>query len=1078
MENNNIIAAVPFHVDNAGELSKKNDPGFHQLIPTLKELAERTSKDYQTEKSALSSEIAQIEFFHTLLERKEEILPQFVTELELQWRKIISLFVLFRYHSTNLYVVPIKSGCNEKIWKIFGEKIALQTETIDQVYVLAYGKAALAVANKNSIWAPLAESSTLDQLMNGGIESLEAYEKNLIFSYLSKLEGIGLKCDVLIQRFMADLKNNGALITDYNKEFVFSECGENWELAQSIKNAIFTVPVPPVRVPYPFHSCLVLTMNETTLDKPCLSFTVKEGNNRVTTLYAILPLSLELAETMEENDDISIESMEVNGGEFRKNQSVEIKLTLRVKEESIQYRKCYTSDAIRYVPSMPVVAVFPYVNLPEHIWKDYNVVLKRASRYESTDDYESLKGIQRISGNQLDLLYPSVRQAKIDEPSYQWFYTKRTRLPRYICLCVTDADHEDKRNQNKKNGYLGAVPVGIPANPEQTQNAFNKEYFLAIDLGTSNTIMGLRGERDESIDYDPIKDNIYMPLLRNKITAEAVTFGAEVYAPINRRTGKFRTMAIAYQNYLSGSLNHCYEQGCARFPEFSELVTTFSPDDFDAPSVFTDIKFGNTTGVAAVALRIYLENLLWLGCLGAVLHGANKLRIRISYPRKEVYNHMQTIWQSVAEAVRKKCQLDIYMDFITEAESNYFYQRKYSEKMEEKVSVTNDFGIIDIGHGTSDMNFYFHSERENEPAKQVQISVRYAGERLLTETIYDYFRNKRHDFQSIWDLMPEADYNLSKDEERKRKEIGGRRLIEEYLKNAEKIEAASLPTSNVNEHGKRFSLESNQKNILITLLQDIHLRSNLSDLMETGTIKEFLLFMKFKYMNLFLVYADILGACPRSDSGNTFKFFLYGGGRHGIQTITGRPMDALNETAFGAAIKLALSSKMKIPANNINIISNNSIKKNEVVDGMLWKENISEQREVYSDSDEINTFLQSKKQHFSENIWNADLCRTLENEYNNFVSFYKKTDDAVWKNFVLDGDQRKVRELYWYITIKEDSSQNAHVRQLIKRNRQFFNSTVQRIWEPISKDHESPTEIQYCLFCCYMSEAILLEHLR
>ena len=73
---------------------------------------------------------------------------------------------------------------------------------------------------------------------------------------------------------------------------------------------------------------------------------------------------------------------------------------------------------------------------------------------------------------------------------------------------------------------------------------------------------------------------------------------------------------------------------------------------------------------------------------------------------------------------------------------------------------------------------------------------------------------------------------------------------------------------------------------------------------------------------------------------------------------------------------------------------------------------------------------------------------------------------------------REPKDLYWYITIADDSCQTEEQEELVENNSIAFANRAPGIWDKISNDKENPSKILYLLFCCKMSEDILLEHLR
>lgn len=1088
-----IIAAVPFHVGQGGQLTKESAPGFCQLIPNLSELGNLTKDMHggQETKDAIPSETARIEIFHNPLLRNGTDMGKDPDEQEQLWRRCITLFALSRYRSLDIKIESINSThCSNLVWEIFGRSILASTGLKDSVVLMKYQEQVIAVSDIYTIWTPVTGFDVLENMGGGGTEVLEPYEKALLLTYLDGIAGKGLDCDVYIQRFMKKLESDGASINSLQKmERVMAVCSSQWQDSkpQSVRDAVFSIPAPAISVPYPFFPSLCLTRYTTRENMYSLYFQVEDDEGGIYHLTALLPLSKELIQELEKDDNVQMDDISINGVDFKKEQKIVITLTLKVKKERIIYRRVYKKDEIRYSVNMPIVSVLPYVNLPYGVWRDYNLVLLKESKASATD-FIGRMGLKDLDASRIDLEgYNTTTQAKVNSSGYQWYYAKLDRLPRFVTLCETEADDDNRRNINKEDGYIGSLALVLPTDSGRSQSVFNKEYNWAIDLGTSNTIAAWKGSGTE-IYYDLIKRDIHMPLLDYRNTVRLARF-AEIYAPIQTRSGRYRTMGIVYERHPDGVQNHCYEHGCALFYDFQGMSDSLNENNSLADAqIITDIKFGSHADIDQVALHIYLENMLWLGCLNAVLQGAGKLNVMISYPREEVRLRIQRVWSAVQNAMANKCSLKINLEYVTEAEANYWYQKENTFSSTGPVAITNDFGIIDIGHGTSDMNFFFHTESQDELPKQLQISVRYAGKEILVDTINQFFQSNAVCFESIWDLQPKSGQvkteNVPQDGSSQRdthfdKDELGRGLVKKYKDAAEKLAVLSAGGSS-NELGEnKLSLEAKQCDIVITLLQEIGLQDSISAEIAPEKIKKLVMLLKFKYMNLFLLYAHVLRCCPQQTSNSSFKLFIYGGGRQGIRSITGSLLSQMGQTGLGKAIRAEIAEAAGISIGQVDIITKDTDTKNEVVDGMLYKQNNSgDKRKIYSDCGEVAGFLGDSNQKPALKAWNLKLEEELRQTYHSFVGFYKEKKNLLSDDFSLH--DREPEDLYWYIAISDDSccSEDEEQKKLIESNSIAFANRAPGIWDEISNDKENPSKILYLLFCCKMSEYILLEHLR
>ena len=1086
-----IIAAVPFHVEQGGQLTKGSAPGFCQLIQDLSQLGNLTKETHggQETKDAIPSETARIELFHNLMFRNNINISRYPDEREELWRRCITLFALSQYRRLNIETEAIQStDCSDLVWEIFGQNILDSTGLKDTVLLMKCQGQVIAVSDIHTIWTPVAGLDVLENMGFGRSETLEPYEKNLLLTYLDGIAGKGMACDLCIRRFMQALKADGASINPLQRmKRVMAACSSQWQdnKPQSVIDAMFSIPVPEISVPYPFFHSLCLTRYTTRENMYSLYFQVEDDEGSTFHLTALLPLSKELISKMEQSEDISIGSISINGADFKKKQMLAITLALQVKKEEIIYRRVYTKEEIRYSVNMPTISVFPYVNLPYEVWRDYNLVLLRESKATATD-FIGRMGLKDLDAGRIDLAgYYTTTQSKANSSGFQWYYAKLDKLPHFITLCETETNDDEKRNVNKEDGYIGSLALILPEDSGRSQKVFSEKYSWAIDLGTSNTIAAWKGSSTK-IYYDLIKRDIHMPLLDSRSTVRLPRF-LGIYAPTQERSGRYRTMGIVYERHPTGVQNHCYEHGCALFYDFKGMSDSLSENaNLADAQIITDIKFGSNTQIDQVALHIYLENMLWLGCLNAILQGAGQLNVMISYPREEVRLRIGRVWDGVQKAMSDKCSLKINLQYVTEAEANYWYQKKNTFSSTGPVAVTNDFGIIDIGHGTSDMNLFFHAENQDDSPKQLQISVRYAGKEILVDTINSFFQNDAAQFESIWDVQPKAvqastgnvpqNAPIPQDNRFDKDELG-RNLIKKYKTAAEDFAALSKGSQAVNPGENKPSLEAKQSEIVITLLQEIGLQDSISAELAPDRIKKLVMLLKFKYMNLFLLYSHVLRSCPQQTSNSSFKLFIYGGGRQGIRAITGSLLSQMGQTGLGQAIRTEIAEATGISIGQVDIITKDTDQKNEVVDGMLYKENNSEEtREVYSKRSEVASFLGDSNPKPASKTWNVTLEKELKQTYDSFVRFYKEKKNLLSNDFSFH--DREPKDLYWYITIADDSCQTEEQEELVENNSIAFANRAPGIWDKISNDKENPSKILYLLFCCKMSEDILLEHLR
>ena len=187
-----IIAAVPFHVEQGGQLTKGSAPGFCQLIQDLSQLGNLTKETHggQETKDAIPSETARIELFHNLMFRNNINISRYPDEREELWRRCITLFALSQYRSLNIETEAIQStDCSDLVWEIFGQNILDSTGLKDTVLLMKCQGQVIAVSDIHTIWTPVAGLDVLENMGFGRSETLEPYEKNLLLTYLDGIAG-------------------------------------------------------------------------------------------------------------------------------------------------------------------------------------------------------------------------------------------------------------------------------------------------------------------------------------------------------------------------------------------------------------------------------------------------------------------------------------------------------------------------------------------------------------------------------------------------------------------------------------------------------------------------------------------------------------------------------------------------------------------------------------------------------------------------------------------------------------------------------------------------------------------------
>lgn len=1072
-----IISAVPFHIETGGEIIEAGEPGFHPLIPGLKELGQKTRDFHKGAASvdAIPSSIAHMERF------KVDMTDRSLKEgyWEKRWRTVIAVMVLSSYRIMDLEFEQVRENdCNTRVKVVFWQEIRQSAGTRDAVCVLKLNKKPLAVLDRDAILIP-AQQWPKEEGLDGFLDSLEPYEKDILFTYLSRLEQAKGNFEVYAERFRIYLEGKGAKEYPGYREELLKDASINLlNIEDEKKKIIYSIPKLPAEIPYPFYSRLYLTVaiEEEEEGKGLfggdqnltVGFSVKEISGLESAFTGLIPLSKEMADMLETSRDVELVSVETDAANFIKNKELKIYFRIKVKDVEIKACRIYTRDRIVFINAMPTVGVFPYVNIAEGKWLDYNIILYPWKEFDDRPMMESNKDLINGDDLDIDLMEPSARQQDA-KSERTWYFAKSRKLPRYIQLCTNNnMSDESRRNLKESREYIGSICVGVPQEKDYRQDNFNLNYRWAIDMGTSSTITALKQTGNPNVDFTFVKSGLFKILMRDSMGSVQKDFSNRLYAPLDEKKGKFSTMGVAYRFFDEEGECNCYEQGCALFPDIELVAETLRVNhSLYEKQIVTNIKFGKRDTLNQVVLRVYLKNMIWLGTLQAILKGASQLKILVSYPREEVYGKIRPIWDSVVEFMNQRCGIAITVEYYTEAEANYRYIRKeYAQNADYAVGRSNVYGILDIGDGTTDMNLFMRPENSSDLPKHLQFSVRYAGGDTLIKTIMDCFKKDLKGMENLWEIPAREQDAQESDSDKVAVNEAARELLYSY---ATCMQTEQEKTTNIDASGQ-YATEDTKRMILLILLEKKGLKKRLY-LSETEKYKNFLTVMKFKYMNLMKMYGllvrDYHALLPSED----FKLFLLGGGRKGLGAVTGGDMKDFHESEFGKEIRKMLAECCGIQMEKVIIISNDTNQKNEIVVGMVDETIKDEQRERIYKKEELESLygtLHESAADFAVNkeFWSEELMDELKEAYLNFISVYEQNPQ-----FVFEPDSE---ELYDYISIKEGGS-SVRRQRMRYDNRISFENSAKQIWDTVCEDKENPTCLLTSMFCMRMAEHLLMK---
>jgi len=1070
-----ITAAVPFVLDQGGKLFSPEEPGFHLINDDLRGLGEKTSGGSAdtTGLDAIPSCVAHLIKIHSDMQNKDLK----VRYCEERWRKVMLIYVLSKYRGYDIAVSKISTkNINPLVWEIIGKKLVDETQMGDALFILRFRGKDIAVFDYRGYLLPVAQfPDEVDREFGENcIMQMEDYEKNLLWTFLDGLLHKTMSYQYYIESFMNDLKAKGGKQTEMELSLAFDVSTLDSEdmLVSKKDDYFYQIPALPLELPIAFHSKLVLSTTDYAGDqfgRECAFDFQAELDGNPFYFSGLLPLSEKMVDLLQDHDEIRLENVVVDDSEFVNNRRLTIKLVFQINDKILSLKKSYDQKDICIVDSVPMVMIFPYVDLPQKYWRQYYIVLKKNGSLSGIPSV--LKAFGGIKGETIDILQDSIScatEAERQEARQSWFYASCSKMPSFIKLCISDFDQTDqKRNAGKKQCYIGCVCVG---KPQITRSNDRRTYYWALDMGTRNTIAAWRDRQEQQLSFTLARNQLYCPLLAG-MGSMGRDFARECYAPIQEVAKSFTTMTRIYKSGREGWGQMCYEHGCALFSDLELISGLLGKDmNWEKAAIFTDIKFGKNDQVHETALQIFLHNMLWLGSLECILNGADELRIIISYPRNAIKDRIKNLWIKAMEMVSKISDVKMSLSYCLEAEANARYlQKKMRGYPSGAITKDSIFGICDIGDGTSDFNLYLGTTESEEIPPRVQFSMRYAGRDILVETIMRFSEKYPNEFGKLW-ISPA-------DTERKNKTDSLISTYEQLLKltknsrtaGNENGESASVQKGEMEGGQSVYAVRECKRNIVLALIENAGMEKSLI-LLPIPPIRDFAAVLTFKYWNLFHVFGDMLEKF--TSEVVSFKLFVYGGGRKALKFATGRYLNEFEDTDFGKDIKLYLSSAARVGVDSFSIdIEEEDAQKTEVVEGMLEEEQSDtiENRPI-SGREEIDQYYQTMGGFdLPERRLNDHRLEELLDGYQRYIQ------DTIGKEyFNLSAAGTKIASVYEGISVGVTGEKFTEVEE---RNRSFFKKSSVAVWSEIVEDRDNPRCLWEVLFYTKMSNYLLEENI-
>ena len=1100
-----ITGAWPFHTENSGEVVNTGETGFQPLSISFWELGKRTASNvpdgvvHDASVDAIPSVIAHIQKFKSALIQTDS--GNGVRYYEEEWRVVIAAYVLSKYRFLPLKEKRIeKNDCTPAVWEVFGKELTEALHTENSICFLMYKDQPIAVFDRDAFLIPIREKAVFESKGLQELSELCGYEENLLYTWLLPLKEEQLLLANYAARYADNLEKKGAQRDSFanmkESEFV---CVGHMGYPGTVEQSLKRIPELLEEIPYPFldRICLTRAYVETRQGKlvsegigrqQVITFQVKEENGEISYFSAVLPLSVELAEKLNEKGTVSLQSIDIDACDFVRKKLLYVSMKLKVGEISLQCRREYGEADISYISKMPVIMAYPYVDVPEKMWKDYNIVVLNPDGREVRDLSipDSVADMLRYDGKEIDLYDSSMRQwdgAREEKREFVWYYGKYQQLPELLCLSVVESGQSNSsRNEDAGKHYIGCICVGKPEKKVERLDATKLAYF-AIDLGTSNTITAMK-EKDigERIDYQLHRSDYLMPLVKDANSNRMIQFQNRLYVPSYNCEGKYPTMCSLYGIIPNEIRAKSYEDGCAIFPKQDETEELLRDvNDLMDKGIYSELKLGESQGRNRIALKLYIRNLVYLGCLRTVLKGIAQVKILMSFPRIEIKKRIMELMSSVLKEMKDIANdLTIEIAYMLEAEADrYFLGHEFEMFPEKNVGKQSVYSIIDIGDGTSDFNLFIRPKGMAK-AKHLQCSVKYAGRDLTVKSIITNYANSEK-FRDIWNIKTENDLNsinLSVQEKQKENKKRGNalNLVGKFWQCETELAERRKDISKAGEYG----IELTMQKIVVMLLENIGLKEDLRE--EYLDIhRNFITLLKFKYLNLLRLCGEMMKGFQALEDSDSFKLYLYGGGKNGIKYITGLPLGDMETATFIEEVNRVFMESGSLQRVKMQIIADDSQMKNEVVSGMLWGQNILDSQkakiehddqnegtdvEYYSDRKSLEALYLSvsgDNERIFEGNWDESKKTRLEQLYTEYIEVFRNS-----KEFVLETESKAS-----FFTLLSIDNKD----KLVEKNREQFDRVVQRIWEDVCQDEENPELLLRPLFCMKMSESILLSHL-
>lgn len=1023
--------AVPFEMKDFNAITG-DEGGVAKVDTPLEEIANlcKNGEEGFCATDAIASPVAHIKRFRNQFSDRNDSSKSYYKE---QWKAALTVIALSRYLALDKKCVSIESNdIGENIRECIYNELTdnVENQLIDIIVIDG-----MAVGMADDEFFIIPARNFPEQIMqiykdmkNNSVESA------IVHQYLTAL---GNKADA--GNMAAIRQNIDEFIEEINagtenRNYTYPEQRET--SGSEIKKALFTVPKLPVDLPKVFTDKLFIIdpqfnrENNTSNIETALTVRLEEEEYEI-----LIPFSKEMVEKILEvnNDNVQYKDFEFNC-EYRYDENNEgKKFFVSAKFNVIsdgrtypaEYKKSFSSNDVEYFINKPDYGVYPYVNLTADEWKQYNIISidSDSQAYMNMDNMPRvLKEIFNRSRERFDgrKVYVYDEMAEKTDIECKWtigFEINKASL--YTCRSIPRFVKVYSRNENddvSEGEFCGSIYLGKPF--DRYERTFS-EANIAIDFGTSTTVIGIR---QKGVNDDPLTVLHNKDLVKNS-SKVAESFISKYVVPTTDVEGKIHTIVQLYNGFNDVTNRMFYKSGAILNNNFDIIKQIVGiKGSLKSYNIFQNLKFNNMDDELN-ALYVFMKNIVWWVCLQCKLSGVKRAYFILSYPKRDVLNMIKDAWRVLERDIAEYTDIQVQGDLKSATEA--MACAKYLDKRFEDNLASRPDGeyiICDIGDGTTDISV---NKKNNEFDS---VSLKYAGNDIITNTISGYFKNDRTDyFKTLWN----------------NKEGCYTEVINAYVKTFEEIE-------------NTYERKEKQRLIILELIDKTGFDNTMYSTAEKYIFEKFRSIIALRFCFLFKLISEFVGQKIDKRSGNesAIKIYLYGGGRFALSEILNEDLNDIKCREYISLFK----NINGLGARQVILSSDDNRKKEELAKGLL---EIADTINVGEADEALGADIADTTEKDIAEIDTGNTA-TFKEMYNEFISQVKKVNEDVSNN------------LFNY----RDSRSNIHcIIDSIKleKNEDKFNSSYTGIWNKVKEEQELPQKLYKAMFCVRMADYLLEE---